>query len=460
MGNDEHDSKPVEGILDSGSHDIVDTLWDIPPLSFPESEPIVEEPFPTGRRAVSSSGKDESDAGAGDTAVLTAATPTTEIAGVAGTTDASKTVPLTNLRGIVDAPSTIPLFGIPPVSNTADAATKVIDPIEDISRDPEHDPLKLVPVTPKQSHTKQIIAGVVAAIVVVVAVIGLLLWHNRQTSQARSAAVTTCERAEKKYDSANASMAAALKKATALQGTTASQVMDAQTLTKLNDAIADAQNMKTVGGCEVSQSDSALRQHARSMSKQLSGIKENTKALTSATTAVTDSKAAKTKQDAIDQARTSLRNAIDAAQELLDGSLYKVADNATRVALENAISTAQALIDGNSTDTKAMQNAVSGLTTASDGVNASIAAQNQANAQLQTNTSTNGGTNTYRRGSTTTVPGPSSSKTTESESPSPRATKTPTDNETTNNQSLGSGEQPKPGVSTDTPKGGASGQSE
>lgn len=84
-------------------------------------------------------------------------------------------MPLTNLRGIVDAPSTILLFGIPPVSNTADAATKVTDPIEDISRDPEHDPLKLVPVMPKQSHTKQIIAGVVAAIVVVAAVIGLLL---------------------------------------------------------------------------------------------------------------------------------------------------------------------------------------------------------------------------------------------------------------------------------------------
>ena len=148
--------------------------------------------------------------------------------------------------------------------------------------------------------------------------------------------------------------------------------------------------------------------------------------MTSATTAVTDSKAAKTKQDAIDQARTSLRNAIDAAQELLDGSPYKVADNATRVALENAISTAQVLIDGNSTDTKAMQNAISGI----------------------------------RRGSTTTVPDPSSSKTTESESPSPSAAKTPTDNETTNNQFLGSGEQPKPGVSTDTPKGGASGQSE
>ena len=62
-----------------------------------------------------------------------------------------------------------------------------------------------------------------------------------------------------------------------------------------------------------------------------------TKALTSATTAVTDSKAAKTKQDAIDQARKNLQDAIDAAQKLLDGSLRKVADNSTRVALGNAI---------------------------------------------------------------------------------------------------------------------------
>ena len=62
--------------------------------------------------------------------------------------------------------------------------------------------------------------------------------------------------------------------------------------------------------------------------------------MTSATTAVTDSKAAKTKQDAIDQARTSLRNAIDTAQELLDGSLCKVSGNGH----------ARALIDGNGTD--------------------------------------------------------------------------------------------------------------
>ena len=393
MGNDEYDSKPVEGALASRSRDIVDTF-----------------------RVISSMGKAELDAETENAApVMTITAPAVETPVVTTkVTDAAETMPL--------ADSSIPqAFDVPSSDNAADAATKTAGSIENISNDPEHDPLKLVPILPKQpSNAKKIIIGVIAAIIAVAVIIGLILtWHNRQTSQERRAAVTTCERAKNKYDSANISMAAALKKATALQSTTANQVMDAQTLTKLNDAITKAQNMKTIGGCEASQSDSVLRQHARSMSKQISGIKETTKALTSATTAVTDSKAAKTKQDTIDQARKNLQDAIDAAQKLLDGSLYKVADNSTRVALENAIDTAQALIDGNSTDTKAMQDAVSGITSASDSVNASIDAQNQAN------TNTNGNTNTYRRGATTTVPEPSSS--TESESPSQSGTETPKD---------------------------------
>lgn len=115
--------------------------------------------------------------------------------------------------------------------------------------------------------------------------------------------------------------------------------------------------------------------------------------MTSATTAVTDSKAAKTKQDAIDQARTSLRNAIDTAQELLDGSLCKVSGNGHARAFGKC-------------------------------------------HQHRT------GTDRRQRH------GP------------PRSRKTPTDNETTNNQSSGSGEQPKPDTSADTPKEGASEQSE
>ena len=416
MGNDEYDSKPVEGALASRSRDIVDTFWDIPPLSFSESESVIEEPLTESGRVISSMGKAELDAETENAApVMTITAPAVETPVVTTkVTDAAETMPL--------ADSSIPqAFDVPSSDNAADAATKTAGSIENISNDPEHDPLKLVPILPKQpSNAKKIIIGVIAAIIAVAVIIGLILtWHNRQTSQERSAAVTTCERAKNKYDSANISMAAALKKATALQSTTANQVMDAQTLTKLNDAITKAQNMKTIGGCEASQSDSVLRQHARSMSTQISAIKETTKALTSATTAVTDSKAAKTKQDTIDQARKNLQDAIDAAQKLLDGSLYKVADNSTRVALENAIDTAQALIDGNSTDTKAMQDAVSGITSASDSVNASIDAQNQAN------TNTNGNTNTYRRGATTTVPEPSSS--TESESPSQSGTETPKD---------------------------------
>ncbi|MBF9694826.1 hypothetical protein [Bifidobacterium dentium] len=146
-------------------------------------------------------------------------------------------------------------------------------------------------------------------------------------------------------------MAAALKKAIALQDTTASQVMDVQTLTKLDDAITDAQNMKTVGGCEALQPDSVLRQHARSMSKQLSGIKENTKALTSATMAVTDSKAAKNEAErhrlgTYESAECHRCRTGTAGWQLVQG----VRQRPRAWHLENAISTARALIDGNGTD--------------------------------------------------------------------------------------------------------------
>ena len=50
--------------------------------------------------------------------------------------------------------------------------------------------------------------------------------------------------------------------------------MDAQTLTRLNDAIIKVRK-RTIGGCEAAQSDSVLRQHARSMSKQISDIKDH-----------------------------------------------------------------------------------------------------------------------------------------------------------------------------------------
>lgn len=257
MGNDEYDSKPVEGALASRSRDIVDTFWDIPPLSFSESESVIEEPLTESGRVISSMGKAELDAETENAApVMTITAPAVETPVVTTkVTDAAETMPL--------ADSSIPqAFDVPSSDNAADAATKTAGSIENISNDPEHDPLKLVPILPKQpSNAKKIIIGVIAAIIAVAVIIGLILtWHNRQTSQERRAAVTTCERAKNKYDSANISMAAALKKATALQSTTANQVMDAQTLTKLNDAITKAQNMKTIGGCEASQSDSVLRQ--------------------------------------------------------------------------------------------------------------------------------------------------------------------------------------------------------
>lgn len=176
MGNDEYDSKPVEGALASRSRDIVDTFWDIPPLSFSESESVIEEPLTESGRVISSMGKAELDAETENAApVMTITAPAVETPVVTTkVTDAAETMPL--------ADSSIPqAFDVPSSDNAADAATKTAGSIENISNDPEHDPLKLVPILPKQpSNAKKIIIGVIAAIIAVAVIIGLILtWHNR-----------------------------------------------------------------------------------------------------------------------------------------------------------------------------------------------------------------------------------------------------------------------------------------
>ena len=95
-----------------------------------------------------------------------------------------------------------------------------------------------------------------------------------------------CEKAKSKYSKANEKLQNAIEQATSLQGTAANQVADAATIDQLTQAVTKAQNLKTVGGCSVLLSETTLRAHARSMSKQISNIKEQTKVVTAAATAV------------------------------------------------------------------------------------------------------------------------------------------------------------------------------
>lgn len=394
MATENDDSRSMNGILSNISRDVVDTSWDIPPLTFPKLQPT-----------------DSEEADGADGASL--AEPRT----IASSVPAQTEQPVSAAPTIADIPS-MPLDTIdfddavapadaeetatlPPLVSSTDEqdveATQAFDTSDGITdleelaaEDPEHDPLKTIPVAPKEpSADKWKIIAIVAAIAAVaVAIAGVIVVRNRINSKEQRAAVVVCEKAKSKYSKANEKLQNAIEQATSLQGTAANQVADAATIDQLTQAVTKAQNLKTVGGCSVLLSETTLRAHARSMSKQISNIKEQAKAVTAAATAVYASKRALE----VNKTTAALQKTIADAKTLLDGSAGQVADESTRDALAKAIDAAQKLLDGKSTDVTAMQNASKVISSTSDGVNKSVAEQTAANAQSNTNSNTNSNT--------------------------------------------------------------------
>lgn len=375
MATENDDSQSMNGILSNISRDVVDTSWDIPPLTFPKLQPTdseeadgADETSLAEPRAIASSvpAQTEQPVSAAPTIADIPSMPldTIDFDDAVAPADAEETATLTPLVSSTDEQDA-------EATQAFDTSDGITDLEELAAEDPEHDPLKTIPVAPKEpSADKRKIIAIVAAI----------------------AAVAVCEKAKSKYSKANEKLQNAIEQATSLQGTAANQVADAATIDQLAQAVTKAQNLKTVGGCSVLLSETTLRAHARSMSKQISNIKEQTKAVTAAATAVDASKRALE----VNKTTAALQKAIADAKTLLDGSAGQVADESTRDALAKAIDAAQKLLDGKSTDVTAMQNASKVISSTSDGVNKSVAEQTAANAQSNTNSNTNNGTTNRR----------------------------------------------------------------
>ena len=394
MATENDDSQSMNGILSNISRDVVDTSWDIPPLTFPKLQPTDSE---------EADGADEASLAEPRTIASSVPAQTEQPVSAAPTIADIPSMPLDTVDfddavAPADAEETATL---PPLVSSTDEqdveATQAFDTsggitdLEELAaEDPEHDPLKTIPVAPKEpsADKRKIIAIVAAIAAVAVAIAGVIVVRNRINSKEQRAAVVVCEKAKSKYSKANEKLQNAIEQATSLQGTAANQVADAATIDQLTQAVTKAQNLKTVGGCSVLLSETTLRAHARSMSKQISNIKEQSKAVTAAATAVAASKRALE----VNKTTAALQKTIADAKTLLDGSAGQVADESTRDALAKAIDAAQKLLDGKSADVTAMQNASKVISSTSDGVNKSVAEQTAANAQSNTNANTNSNT--------------------------------------------------------------------
>lgn len=214
-----------------------------------------------------------------------------------------------------------------------------------------------------------IITIVVLAIVLVAGIGGFVLWKGGQSGK-HDDAVAACSEASEQYGKAKKALNAALKSAESAQSITASQVTDATTIEQLKQQVNNAGHYGEAQSCAASRSLTELKNGTETMETQTTDMNRIAEAIRKAVSAVNISKTA--------MGFNSLKDAVATAQDLLNSSNGNVSDESVRDALRQAIDAANTLIDGNSTDDKAITDALSALESASSKVQDAMNAASQS----------------------------------------------------------------------------------
>lgn len=393
MGTDERPELNAEsGSSTSPAHgDIVDTCWDIPPISFVDNAGSAASGDGNSTGAVAD-GSQFAFPSFDEVMEWPAAGAANTDGGASPFSDAAATPPMTFAAPDTaesaqspqqDDDATLSLFA--PVPEAKPQRTNATDDLSiDFSaieqnpepvEEPEEDRVAGTPRGGKggKKKTKGIIISVIAALVVIAAIIGGV-WYWRSSEQRQEShqlhqdALTACAEAVDQNSTAQKALAKALADTKSAQSITADQVADGATIDTLKKAVAAVKNVKAVE-CKTSASTSDLKEYAKTATSQTKTAKKNATVITAAAKAVTDSKNAKDQANA----QQALQGKIAEAQTLLDNSLYAVDDNSTRVTLESDIANANTVLSQQGTDVKAMQDTVNTLTASMDAVNTSMA---------------------------------------------------------------------------------------
>ena len=393
MGTDERPELNAEsGSSTSPAHgDIVDTCWDIPPISFVDNAGSAASGDGNSTGAVAD-GSQFAFPSFDEVMEWPAAGAANTDGGASSPSDAVATAPMTfaapDTAESAQSPqrddnATLPLFTpVPEAKPQRDSATddlsidfSAIEQNPEPVEEPEGDRAAEVSRGGKggKKKTKGIIISVIAALVVIAAIIGGV-WYWRSSEQRQEShqlhqdALTACAEAVDQNSTAQKALTKALADTKSAQSITTDQVADGATVDALKKAVAAVKNVEAVE-CKTSASTSDLKEYAKTATSQTKTAKKNATAITAAAKAVTDSKNAKDQANA----QQALQGKIAEAQTLLDNSLYAVDDNSTRVALESDIANANTVLSQQGTDVKAMQDAVNTLTASMDAVNTSMA---------------------------------------------------------------------------------------
>ena len=232
-----------------------------------------------------------------------------------------------------------------------------------------------------------LIAVVCAVVLVVAGVVGWNMYRGAKLAEAKEACATAADGVRSQANEYNALLNGDAADAAAIK---AEQVKDSKTVESLGKELkASAPEYE---GC-VAEDAQGLDAATVKLGEQADWYKAHEKSLSKAVKAVTESKDSKR----LDDAKANLKAKLDEASKLLTDSDGKVQDNATRETLTSAIDAANKLKDAN--DATKIDKAHKTLEDAINGVNASVQAKTDADAQAQSTYS--GGSsysgNTYRR---------------------------------------------------------------
>lgn len=217
---------------------------------------------------------------------------------------------------------------------------------------------------------RRVIVAFIAAGTLLLTAAGVLAsrWY---VSGRHDAAFTSCQRASKDLAASRNALRRSLTDSAAASRIDTGQVRDPATVTALRQARSQAD----LGGapeCATRMDTAQLTALAGKLTALAATADGRTSAIGVAVDAVVASRDAK----ALADAKTSLANAVKAAQGTLDSSHGKVADNATRVKLQQAIDAANKVLDDKGVKTaKRYQDAQSSLAGPVKGVNDSVAAK-------------------------------------------------------------------------------------
>ena len=234
----------------------------------------------------------------------------------------------------------------------------------------------------KSKKRKIIIIASAVAVAALLAVGGTVAWHVTSVNAQRDA-FSSCKQSATRYAKVKKRYDAAIQNANLLVRVPSDQLADSKTASTLKDALSNTYDFIPTTQCVASLSTENLTRAAKQNNKNAKAMEQSLITLTKASNAV--SKSRNTKADSsVDAAKQALKTTLEQAKSLMDSSKDNVADEKARTSLQQAIDAANQVLNGEGPSINALSKARENVESAMKAVTDSVAKHNADSKAYET----------------------------------------------------------------------------